>query len=99
MTDGRAEPSSQRPLSALPAPTARAAAFVAILLGGLIGGLIGYTLVDVQCEGACTGPRGAGAFFGAVACALGMSVVAVLTLRAIGEWRQLPEHPGHEQPA
>jgi hypothetical protein len=82
-------------LSALPAPTARIAAFVAILLGGLVGGLIGYTLVGVQCDGACAGPKGAGAFFGAVGCAAGMSIVAVLALRAVGEWRQLPDHPGH----
>lgn len=93
MTDGPAEPHSQRPLSALPAPTARAIAFAAILLGGLIGGLIGHALVDVQCDGDCAGPNGAGVFFGAVTCALGMSVVAVLALRAIGEWRQLPDDP------
>lgn len=72
---------------------------MAILLGGLVGGLLGHTLVDIQCDGACDGPKGAGAFFGAVSCALGMSIVAVLALRAVGEWRQLPDHPGHDQPA
>lgn len=35
--------------SALPSITARALAFVAILLGGLCGGLIGYAVTDLQC--------------------------------------------------
>jgi len=77
------------PLSALPAPTARVAAFVAILLGGLAGGLIGYTLVKLQCHGTCAAPRGIGALVGAVVAALGMSVVAVLVLRALGEWKEI----------
>ena len=77
------------PLSALPAPTARLAAFVAILLGGLAGGLIGYTLVKLQCHGTCAAQRGIGALVGAVAAALGMSVVAVLVLRALGEWKEI----------
>ena len=72
----------ERPLSALPPPRARVAAFVAILLGGLAGGLIGYTLVKLQCHGDCAPPRGLGALFGAVVAALGMSIVAVLVLRA-----------------
>lgn len=77
------------PLSALPPPKARAAAFVAILLGGLAGGLIGYTLVKLQCDGACSTQRGLGALFGAIVAASGMSVVAVLVLRAVGEWKEL----------
>jgi hypothetical protein len=77
------------PLSALPAPTARLAAFVAILLGGLAGGLIGYTLVKLQCHGRCAAPRGIGALVGAIIAALGMSVVAVLVLRALGEWKEI----------
>ena len=77
------------PLSALPAPTARLAAFVAILLGGLAGGLIGYTLVKLQCHGTCAPQRGIGALVGAIIAALGMSVVAVLVLRALGEWKEI----------
>lgn len=80
-----------RPLSALPPPAARAAAFVAILLGGLAGGTIGFVLVRLQCEGECGTARGVGAFIGAVVAALGMSVVAVLVLRAVGEWRELDQ--------
>jgi hypothetical protein len=77
------------PLSALPPPKARFAAFVAILLGGFAGGLIGYTLVKLQCHGTCATQRGLGALFGAIIAAVGMSVVAVLALRALGEWKEV----------
>ena len=80
---------SERPLSALPSPAARAAAFLAILIGGFAGGLIGYTLVELQCDGDCAVPLGLGAFIGAVSAAAGMSIVAVLVLRALGEWREI----------
>ena len=79
----------ERPLSALPSPAARIAAFAAILVGGFAGGLIGYTLVKLQCEGDCGLPLGIGLFLGAVLAAGGMSIVAVLVLRALGEWREI----------
>jgi hypothetical protein len=84
-------PDDERPLSALPSPAARVAAFVAILLGGLAGGLIGYTLVKLQCHGSCAAPKGIGTLVGAVVAAAGMSIVAVLVLRAVGEWRQIEQ--------
>lgn len=80
-----------RPLSALPSPAARVAAFVAVLVGGFAGGLIGYTLVKLQCDGDCGLPLGIGAFVGAVVAAGGMSIVAVLVLRAVGEWREVEQ--------
>lgn len=80
---------NEPPLSALPSPRARAAAFVAILAAGVVGGLIGYALVDLQCSGDCALGRGLGAMIGAILTAVGMSVVAVLVLRAVGEWRQI----------
>lgn len=85
-----AEP-DDRPLSALPSSGARVAAFVAILIAGLAGGLIGLALVRLQCDGNCALPMGIGAFSGAVIAAGGMSVVAVLVLRAIGEWREVEQ--------
>ena len=87
----------ERPLSALPSTLARALAFAGILLGGLAGGLIGYALVDIQCEGSCAVPKGLGILVGAVACAIGMAVVGVLALRAMGEWREIAdrEAAGH----
>ena len=81
----------ERPLSALPSPAARVAAFIAILVGGLAGGLIGFTMVKLQCSGSCDSPKGIGALTGALIAAGGMSVVAVLVLRAVGEWRQLEQ--------
>src|SRR5258706_6209558 len=77
------------PLSALPPPRARVAAFVAILIGGLAGGLIGYTLVKLQCHGTWATQRWLGALFGAIVAAIGMSIVAVLVLRAVGEWKEV----------
>lgn len=85
-------PGENEPLSALPSPAARIAAFAAICLGGLAGGLIGYTLVSVQCDGDCAVPLGLGALTGAVIAAGGMSIVAVLVLRAAGEWRDIQDH-------
>ena len=77
------------PLSALPSPAARAAAFAAILLAGVAGALIGYSLVELQCDGDCALPLGLGILVGAVVAAGGMSIVAVLVMRAMGEWRAL----------
>lgn len=84
-------------LSALPSPAARALAFVSVLLGGLAGGLIGYSLVSLQCNGDCGLPLGLGVLIGAVVAAGGMSVVAVLVLRALGEWREIQDrtNAGH----
>jgi hypothetical protein len=89
--------SEPRPLSAIPPVAARAIAFVVILLGGLAGGLIGYALVDLQCEGDCTVAKGFGLLTGAVVCAAGLAIVAVLALRAMGEWREISdrERAGH----
>jgi hypothetical protein len=81
----------ERPLSALPSPGARVAAFVAILVGGFSGGLIGYTLVTLQCTGQCETPKGIGTLAGALIAAGGMAIVAVLVLRAVGEWREIEQ--------
>ena len=64
-------------------------AFLAICAAGLCGGLIGYSFVNLQCDGDCGTPRGLGAVVGAALAAAGVAVVAVLTLRAMGEWRTI----------
>jgi len=79
---------NERPLSALPSASARLVAFASILLSGLAGGTIGFALVDVQYTGDCAVPSGLGMLIGSVSFAAGMSVVAVLGLRAMGEWRE-----------
>lgn len=87
---------SERPLSALPSPAARALAFTAVLVGGLAGGLIGYALVDLQCTGSCGLQLGIGVLVGAVIAAGGTAIVAVLVLRALGEWREIQDRERQE---
>ncbi len=89
--------SDTKPLSAIPPVAARVIAFVTILLGGVAGGLIGFALVDLQTEGDAALAKGLGLLAGAVICAGGMAIVAVLALRAMGEWREITdrEQAGH----
>ncbi|WP_148288647.1 hypothetical protein [Ilumatobacter nonamiensis] len=88
---------TDRPLSAIPSVGVRIGAFAAILLSGLAGGLIGYSLVELQCDGDCAIPTGIGLLVGAVTAAGGMAIVAVLVMRALGEWREVNdrERAGH----
>lgn len=78
-----------RPLSALPSPLARALAFVSILLGGAAGGLIGFALVDIQYSGDSSIPAGVGLLAGSLIGGGGTAIVAVLVLRALGEWHEV----------
>ena len=82
---------ADRPLSALPSVRARALAFLAIVVAGACGALIGYSFVELQCHGSCALPEAIGAVVGGVGAAAGVAVVAVLTLRAMGEWRTIKE--------
>ena len=84
-------PPTERKLSALPSPRARALAFAAILVAGVCGALIGWAFVDLQCTGNCTTATGTGAVVGGLFTAGGVAIVAVLTLRAMGEWRTIQE--------
>ncbi len=77
-----------RPLSALPSVGVRIGAFAAVCLAGLAGAMIGYSLVALQCDGDCSLLKGVGLLIGALIAAAGMAVVAVLVMRAIGEWRE-----------
>lgn len=81
--------SDQRPLSALPSPLARLVAFLAILCGGVAGGIIGFALVDIQSDDASDTLLGLGILSGSVISAGGTAIIAVLVLRAIGEWKDL----------
>jgi hypothetical protein len=85
---------TDRSLSALPSVGVRIGAFAAILLSGLAGALIGYSLISLQCEGDCALATGLGLLVGAVIAAGGMSIVAVLVMRAIGEWREIEDRTG-----
>jgi hypothetical protein len=82
--------------SALPSVRARILAFTAIALAGGCGGLIGWAFVNLQCHGSCEAPKAVGAVSGSLIASIGVAVVAVLGLRAMGEWRRLQEQ---EEPA
>ena len=82
-------PPDGAPLSALPSRWARALAFVAILVAGTAGALIGWAFVDVQCSATCSTGTALGALAGGVIGAGGTAIVAVLVLRAMGEWREI----------
>lgn len=97
MAPSPSTPEHDPALSALPSVGVRVAAFAAICLSGLAGALIGYSLVALQCEGDCGLPKGIGLLIGALTAATGMAVVAVLVMRAMGEWREIEdrETAGH----
>ena len=82
-------PESDYSPSALPSTGARVLAFAAILVAGLCGGLIGYAVIDLQCDGDCAVAAGLAGLAGAVLFAVGVGVVAILALRAMGEWRTI----------
>jgi hypothetical protein len=89
MSEAPSQAPSAQKLSALPSPAARALAFGSILLGGLLGGLIGYSLVRVQSPRSTATAKALGASVGALLVAAGTAVLAVLVLRAMGEWRRV----------
>jgi predicted lipid-binding transport protein (Tim44 family) len=83
--------SKPRPLTALPSVQARILAFGAIVTAGVCGGLIGFSTVRVGCRGNCATPEGIGGITGALVATTGVAVIAVLVLRAMGEWRSIKE--------
>lgn len=80
---------SMDPMSALPSAGARALAFGSILVAGLCGALIGYAIVDIETDSGAL--AGIGALVGGVVGAAGVAVIAVLVLRAMGEWKAQQE--------
>lgn len=80
-----------KPLSALPSVGVRVGAFFAICLSGLAGAMIGHSLISLQCDGDCSSAKGIGLLVGAIIAAAGMAVVAVLVMRALGEWREVED--------
>ena len=93
------EPGAKDPAvaSSLPSVGARILAFAAILTGGLCGGMIGYSVTDLQCTGNCSTNTALGAVVGAVLGALGGAVIAVLALRAMGEWKTIQAQEADRQ--
>lgn len=81
--------SSPTRLTALPSVGARVFAFICIAVAGAAGAIIGYAFVDLQCRGNCTIQTGLATFVGGAGAAIGTSVVVVLTMRAMGEWKTI----------
>ena len=84
-----APPDARR--SALPSVRARILAFSAIAVAGGCGGLIGWAFVNLQCSGSCEVPKAIGAVTGSLVTSVGVAVIAVLGLRALGEWKRIQE--------
>ena len=83
------------PLSSAPPTQARWLGFVAIVVGGLLGGVIGWGTGDVL--GQTNLWAAIGTLTGAVFGAVGVGIVATLTLRAMNEWNAV-HHPESDEP-
>lgn len=84
---------------ATPSTMARWLAFLSILIGGACGGMIGWGFVDLQCDDCSTGVA-LGGLLGAVLGAGGLAIVAVLGLRAMGEWQSVQDaEAAHKHPS
>jgi hypothetical protein len=80
------------PESELPSVVARLLAFAAVLVGGAAGALIGYAFAEL---GGFSGAGiGAVTLLSTLVGAGGVAVVAVLTLRAFGEWHTIRGRDG-----
>ncbi|MEO2170807.1 MAG: hypothetical protein ABGY25_03780 [Acidimicrobiales bacterium] len=86
MEDAQTRSVGQLP-SAAPSMTARLLALLAILVAGTCGGLVGHAVTSLQCADGCTALAGSMGVLGAVLAAGGVGIVAVLSLRAMSEWR------------
>lgn len=81
--------STDGPATALPSVMARVLAFVCVLVGGAAGGFIGYAFGSLGGFGSVA--TGILTLLVGLGCAGGVAVIAVLTLRALGEWNTIRE--------
>jgi hypothetical protein len=91
--DSGAPPVGRAPItSSLPSRGARILAFLGIVVGGVCGGLIGWKVTVLSVSGPDDGLLpGLGALVGALVGAGGVSIAAVLVLRAMTEWSVIVE--------
>lgn len=93
------DPVSRRPPAptSLPSTGARLLAFLSIFVAGACGAVIGWAITDLQSDSSAA--AGVGAVVGAAIAAGGVAVIAVLVLRAMGEWRTIdPNRNGGPAP-
>ena len=76
--------------SAVPPAGARILAFGAIVLSGICGGLIGWKVTDLQVDEGSILPGVVGVL-GAIFAAGGVAILAVLVMRAMGEWNTIQQ--------
>jgi hypothetical protein len=74
--------------SAVPPAGARILAFAMIVFAGICGGLIGWKVTDLQVDEGSILP-GLFGLFGALFAAGGVAILAVLVMRAMGEWNTI----------
>jgi hypothetical protein len=86
-------------VSALPSVQARILGFAAIITAGICGALIGAAFVHVQRTGSWGAAEGLGGIVGAIIAAGGVSVVVVLVMRAMGEWKTIKDERRLEEAA
>ena len=84
------------PLKSAPPQIARWLALGSTLLAGLLGGMVGYGVGDLTTSGSSLGAALGGAL-GGITAAVGVGIVANLTLRAMHEWKAV-EHPEADEP-
>jgi len=87
--DGGATPVPEPPPT-LPGRGAFLLAFGAVILAGFMGAVIGFGLGDITARGNSGVTVALYTLVGAVLAAGGVGVVAVLTLRAMAEWKSHP---------
>ncbi len=90
-TESHGDPTSAAggPDTALPPLFARVLAFLAVFVGAAAGGFIGYAFAELGNFEGFTG--GLIVLLTGLGFAGGVAVIAVLTLRALGEWRTIRE--------
>ena len=76
---------------AAPPVWARVVAVLAIVIAGAAGGIIGWSVYDLQCGGDCTNAAVGVGIASAIVCAIGVAVLANLTLRAMAEWSAIEQ--------
>jgi len=79
-----------KPVAPTPPESARWIAFVGVLVGGLLGALIGYGTMDILSDSELS--IGLGTLVAAAIGAVGVGILASLTLRAMSEWKAT-QHP------
>ncbi len=91
MIDPTPPPDSAPITSALPSTGARVLAMAAIVVAGICGGLIGWKVTQLSTDGDSDLLAGIVGLLGAAFAAGGVAVVAVLVMRAMGEWQTIVE--------